>query len=121
MYADSFRIYMEQSTLIRFFTLKGLKARAIHTGLESVYGAAALARPAVKKWWKTFHQGRTNLFDDSKSERPLTNHLARVIGSMLEERPISLCKMFCRHFRIGKAICLRILHVKVGLKKFRLG
>jgi hypothetical protein len=29
---------MEQRTVIRFFTLKGLQARAIHTELESVYG-----------------------------------------------------------------------------------
>jgi hypothetical protein len=34
----------------RFFTLKGLKARAIHTELESVYGPEALALPTMKRW-----------------------------------------------------------------------
>jgi hypothetical protein len=39
---------------------------------------------------------------------------------MLKERPFSLCKALCRHFRIGRAACLRILHDKPELKKFHL-
>jgi hypothetical protein len=35
--------------MIRFFTLKGLKANNIHTELELVYGPEALALPTVKK------------------------------------------------------------------------
>jgi hypothetical protein len=40
---------MEQRAVIRFFTLKGLKAKAIHTELESVYGGESLALLTVKK------------------------------------------------------------------------
>jgi hypothetical protein len=36
--------------MIRFFTLKGLKVRAIQTEFESVYGPEALALPTAKKW-----------------------------------------------------------------------
>jgi hypothetical protein len=43
---------MEQRDVIRFFALAGLKAKAIHTELESVYGPEALALPTVKKWWR---------------------------------------------------------------------
>jgi hypothetical protein len=40
---------MEQRAVIRFFTPKGLKAKAIDAELESVYGGEALALPTVKK------------------------------------------------------------------------
>jgi hypothetical protein len=36
-YVDSFTIDKEQRAVIRFFMLKELKARAIHTELESLY------------------------------------------------------------------------------------
>jgi transposase len=111
----SFRIYMEQRVVIFLFTLKELKARAIQTELELVYGPEALARPTVKKWRRRSHQGRTDLFDDPRSGRPLMNDLAGAIGSMLEEKPFSLCKGLCHRFRIGKATCLRILQDKLGL------
>jgi hypothetical protein len=35
---------------------------------------------------------------------------------MVEERPFRSCKALCRHFRIEKVTCLRILHDKFGLK-----
>jgi hypothetical protein len=37
---------MEQRAVIHFFTLKGLKARAIHTELKSMYSPEALALPS---------------------------------------------------------------------------
>jgi hypothetical protein len=39
---------------------------------------------------------------------------------MLEERPVSSCRLLCRHFPIGKATYLWILHNKLGLKRFHL-
>jgi hypothetical protein len=99
--------------------VQSLKARAIYTELESVYGPEALPLPTVKKWRRRFHHGRLNLFDDPRSGRPLMNGLAGVIGSMLEERPFSSWKVPCCHFPIGKT-CLRIHHDKLGLKKFHL-
>jgi hypothetical protein len=50
MYADSLRIYAEQRAMIRFFRLKGLKARAIHMEFELVYVPGRLALPTVRKW-----------------------------------------------------------------------
>jgi hypothetical protein len=50
LYADSLRIYMEWRAMIRFFTLKRLKARAIHTKVRPMYGPGALALPTVKTW-----------------------------------------------------------------------
>jgi hypothetical protein len=41
---------MEQPVVVRFFTLKGRKARVIHTELESLYGPEVLALPTEKSW-----------------------------------------------------------------------
>jgi hypothetical protein len=87
---------MEQRVVICFFMLKGLKVMAIHTAIKSVSGPEAFALPAVKKLQRRFHQERMDLLDNFKSGPPLTNGLA-AMGSMLEERPFSSCKMFCRH------------------------
>jgi transposase len=74
---------MEQGAMICFFTVKGLNARAIHIKLELVYDTETLAPSTVKKWLRCIHQGRTDLFDNPRSGRPLTNDLAGAIGSML--------------------------------------
>jgi hypothetical protein len=102
--------------VIHFFTLKGLKATAIHTELESVSGQKEFAVLTVKKGPRGFHQGKKGLFDSLRWERPLANDLTGAIGLLLEERLFSSCKVLCRHFWVEKAICLRILHNKLGLK-----
>jgi hypothetical protein len=111
---------MEQGAVIRFFTLMGLKAKAIQLELVSVSGLDGLALSTVKKWRRCFQQGRTDLLNDPRAGRRLTRDLAEAIRSVLEERPFTSCKVLCRHFRAGKATCLRILHNTLGLTKFHL-
>jgi hypothetical protein len=48
MYVDLFGMDMEQWAVIHYFTVKGWKARPIHTEPESVCGSEALALPTVK-------------------------------------------------------------------------
>jgi hypothetical protein len=111
---------MEQRGVIRFFTLKGLKAKEIRTELESVSGPETLALSTVKKWRKRFQEGRTELIYDPRPGRPVTQDLVEAIQSMLREWPFLSCKVLCRHFHIGKAACLRILHNDFGLIKCHL-
>jgi hypothetical protein len=108
---------MEQQAVVRFFTLKGLKTRAIHTEFKSVIGPEGLALATVKKWRTHLHQGRVELLDAPRPGGPLLNDLAAAIGSMLKESPFSSCRVLCRHFRIGKATCLLIIRDKLDLKK----
>jgi hypothetical protein len=77
----------------------------------------ALALSTVKKWHKHFSEGRRDLFDDTRSGRPLILDLSEAIHSVPEEPPFTSCKVLCRHFRIRPATCLRILHGSFGLKK----
>jgi hypothetical protein len=107
-------------TVIRFFTLKALKAKEIQAELESVYGPEALAPSTVKKWRKRFQEGRTDLIDDPRRGTLVARALAEAIQSMLSEGPFMSCKVLCWHLRIGNATCLRIFHNNLGLITFHL-
>jgi hypothetical protein len=107
---------MEQRVVIRFFTLQTLKAKNIQTDLELVDGPEAFALPTVKKWRRGSQQGRTDLFGHRRSRKLVMNDLGETISVLLAERAFSSCDVLCRHLRVGKATCLRILHEKLGMK-----
>jgi hypothetical protein len=65
-------------------------------------------------------QGRTELFDNTGSGRPLQNDLGDALRGMLQEFSFTSCKRLCVHFRIAKATCLRILHDVLHSKQFNL-
>jgi hypothetical protein len=65
------------------YTLKGMKAKDIHAELESLYVPEALALPTAKKWRGSFQQGRTDLVNDPKVGKPVTDGLDAAIGLML--------------------------------------
>jgi hypothetical protein len=50
---------MEQRQIVRFFTLKSLKAKEIEMELTSMYGDEALSISAMKKWRTYFLQRKT--------------------------------------------------------------
>jgi hypothetical protein len=85
-----------------------------------VYKEDALALAPVKKLCKRFVEGRTSLCDNPRSGRPVSNDLAKAIAFMLKEKFFASCNALCRHFRIAKTACLRILHDNLGMKKFNL-
>jgi hypothetical protein len=60
------------------------------------------------------------MFDDPRSGMSLTNDFGEAMNSMFAEKPSSSGIVLCRPFRIEKMTCLRILHEKLGLKKFHL-
>jgi hypothetical protein len=94
MFANSFTISLEWRVIIRFFTLKRVKARAIHTELDSVHSPEALVLSTVRKCRRRLHQRRTNLFDDLRSGSSLTNDIAGAIHVILEERPSVRARYF---------------------------
>jgi hypothetical protein len=111
---------MEQRTVIGFFVLKSLKAKAIQAELESVYDTDACKLSTVRKGRLRFLQGRITLFDDPKFGRPITNDLAEAVWFMLPEKPFKSSTVLCRHYRIAKTACSRILHDELGLQKLHL-
>jgi hypothetical protein len=74
----------------------------------------------MKKCSKRFAEGRTSLYDGPRCGRPIANDLTEVLSSMLKDRPSLSRKALCRHFRVARETCLRILHATLGMKKFQL-
>jgi hypothetical protein len=54
-----------------------------------VYEDAAIALAMVKKWRKRFHKVLIDLFDDSRSERPLTHDFPEAVRPIRVERPFA--------------------------------
>jgi hypothetical protein len=111
---------VEQSAVIRFFTLNRLSVQQIHSELESVYHKEALTLSTVYKWSACFQVQRTKLPNDPRSSMPGETDVATGISAMLEERLFFSCKLIARNFRVAKTTCLRILREDLGLKKFHL-
>jgi len=111
---------IELRAVIRFFTLKGIKPKAIYAELKGVYGDDVCSISTVKKWNKRFFEGRTKLEDDTRSGRPQNIDLSRSVLDLLEEFPFMSCKAICTVLEIPKTSCLRILHDTLKMKKFNL-
>jgi hypothetical protein len=107
---------MEQPVVICFLRLKGLRASANAAGLELVYETEALALSIVNKWCTRSAEGRTARYDDPSCGSPVINDSAEAISLVLKERLCLSCTVLCRHFRIAKGTCLRILHNRLGMK-----
>jgi hypothetical protein len=111
---------IRQRAVVHFFTLKGLNPKDIYTELESVYMNESLYLRTVYKWHKRFMQGRTELFDDSQSGRPLQNDLVNALRAMIQEFPFTSHKRLYAHFRLAMSTCLCILYDVLRLKRFNL-
>jgi hypothetical protein len=111
---------MKQRPVVRFFTLKGLSMRDIHTELEPLYMDEVLCLLMVYKRQERFIQKRTELFDDPPSGQPLQNGLGDALRVMIQEFPFSSCKRRWMHLRLGKGTCLGILQEVRRVQKFNL-
>jgi hypothetical protein len=107
---------MEQRAIVRLLVLKGLKAQEIEMELTSTYADSAFQIYAVKKSRTRVGQRRIELEDDPRSGRPANSDLIQVIAQLVREHPFLSCRILCRHLRVSKERCLRILHEKLALK-----
>ncbi|UYV67185.1 hypothetical protein LAZ67_4004274 [Cordylochernes scorpioides] len=62
----------ELRSVIRFFTTKNETAVNIHRNLVSVYGEGCMSIQMVRRWRSWFLEGRQNMYDDERSDRPVT-------------------------------------------------
>jgi hypothetical protein len=109
---------MEQRAVSRFFALKRLSPKDIHTELESMYMDEVLCLRTVYKWHERFMQERTKLFHDPLSGRHLENDIADALRAMIQEFPFTSFNCLCTHLRLAKSTCLHILHDVPCVKKF---
>jgi hypothetical protein len=113
--------FLEQCAVVRFFTVRRLTPKAIHTELMSTYEEDALAFRTIYKWYYRFKEGRIDLDDDPRPGRLLSDDLTQAITAMIKERPFIFCKVFYHYLRITKHTCLCILHDALGLKNSAYG
>jgi hypothetical protein len=111
---------MEQYVVVRFFTFKGLSHKDIYIEFESMYMDETLCLHTVYKWHERFMQERTELFNDSRSRRPLQNDLVDALRVMIQELSFTSCKRLRTNFILANSICMCILHDVLHLKKFNL-
>ncbi|UYV81991.1 hypothetical protein LAZ67_21000329 [Cordylochernes scorpioides] len=62
----------ELRSVIRFFTAKNETAVNMHRNLMSVYGEGCMRIQMVRRWRSWFLEGRQNVHDDERSDRPVT-------------------------------------------------
>ncbi|GFU26943.1 HTH_48 domain-containing protein [Trichonephila clavipes] len=60
----------EVRALIRFLCAQGFKSVDIHHQISEVYGENIMSDGMVRKWVRTFKDGRTNIHDEERSGRP---------------------------------------------------
>ena len=83
----------EVRTVIRFLSAKGVKPINIHREICEVYGQKIMSDGMVRKWVRAFKDGRTNVHDEKRSERPsvvnevLVQTVTKPFVPALEETP----------------------------------
>ncbi|UYV74889.1 hypothetical protein LAZ67_12001692 [Cordylochernes scorpioides] len=80
----------ELRSVIRFFTAKNETAVNIHRNLVSVYGEGCMSIQMVRRWRSWFLEGRQNVHDDERSDRPVTatdNAAVAAVRNVVEANP----------------------------------
>ena len=66
MSTEKFRFYIQVRTALN------VKARVIHDELYSVYGDQAPGLSTVERWSKLFREGREELRNEARPDRPIS-------------------------------------------------
>jgi hypothetical protein len=76
----------------------------IFVACNRLHNREAFAISPVKKWCKSFAEGKTSLYDDPSCGRPLTNDLAESISSVLKERPCLSCRVSAGTYSLERGL-----------------
>jgi len=60
----------EIRSVIRFLNDRNVLPSEIHYQISQVYGDNAMSDGMVRKWVRMFNEGRQNVHDEARSERP---------------------------------------------------
>jgi transposase len=71
--------------MILFLHAQNVRAIDIHRQLTAVYGEGVMNESNVRKWYRVFNEGRTNVHDEERSGRPslITEDLKKQIGEQI--------------------------------------
>jgi len=77
----------EIRSVIRFLNARNVLPSAIHHQICQVYGDNAMSDGMVRKWVLTFNEGRENVHDEARSERPslVNDDLVRKVNERVRD------------------------------------
>ena len=109
---------LEHRYAIKFCFKLGKIASKIHEMIRSAYGDDAMSRSSVFEWRKLVREGREQVEDDQRSERPSTSktneNLVKVKNLLSPDRRLSV-RMISELF--AKNYCARSCDRKLGNEK----
>lgn len=111
---------IEYRAVIKFFTLEGKSATAIHKRLVKCWGDRAPSTTTVERWVRLFKRGRTSLDDDPKVGRPKSATDGETIRKLLEcvntDRRLKL-REIAKVIGISKDSVRTVLTRDLGMRK----
>jgi len=103
---------MEQRLAIKFYFKAGKSATETLQMVNAAYGDQALSRPNVFQWYGRFRDGREDIEDDPRSDRPTEcrneNNVEKISQLLLQNRHLSL-KMLADEVNICKDTVRKIV------------
>ena len=112
----------EVRSVIRFLSAKGVKAIDIHREICAVYGQNIMSDGMVRKWVRTFKDGRTNVHDEKRSGRPsvVNESLVQKVDNRVRENRRFTISSLCDDFpNASRSVLYGIVtkHLKAALSK----
>ena len=88
--------------------------------LMDVYGKECMSRTRVFEWHKRFHEGRTDVEDDERSQRPTisktTNNNRESEKMVREDRRLSI-RLIAERMSVDKETMWQVLHENLHMTK----
>lgn len=110
----------EIRSVIRFLTARNVSAADIHRQICEVYGSNAMSDSKVRKWVRSFKDGRDNVHDEPRSGRPsvMTNDLVRAVDEKIhEDRRFTISTLSLKFPQISRSVLYNIVTEKLQFRK----
>jgi len=111
---------IEQRSVIKFLTRKGVSPNEIAQRLTSVYGSSSLKISAVKRWSQLFRLGRESVEDEERSGRPSEGtsqeNIDLVEHIVLDDRRLKV-KEIAKLSNLSETTVWRIVHDHLNMSK----
>ncbi|GFW25318.1 histone-lysine N-methyltransferase SETMAR [Trichonephila clavipes] len=110
----------EIRSVIRFLTAKNVSAAEIHRQISDVYGPNAMSSSKVHKWVRAFKDGRENVHDEPRSDRPsvITDDLVKAVDEKIrEDRRFTISTLALEFPNVGRTTLHRVVSEKLKFRK----
>jgi hypothetical protein len=107
----------EQRILLKYFSMKGLGSRLIHSELQSVLRASVYSLSAVERWVSQF-KTRIPICEDNPRPGRLSSDLRSSLTAFLWEFPFASARQMSKHFHASLTTNKEILSRQLGPRKF---